>query len=56
MDNDMWFSSYDSSDDEILEELHDKFMVIYTMRYIWCTNTWEFSNPNKLNGGGQGVR
>jgi hypothetical protein len=34
MDNDMWFSSYDSSDDEILEELHDKFMVIYTMRYI----------------------
>ena len=55
MDNNMWLSSYDSSDDNILEEMKDKFMVIYTMMHV-CPHTWEFFNPNVLKGGGQSVR
>lgn len=50
----MWFSFNNSSNDMILEELEDEFMVIYTMMFI-CINVCEFLNPNELEEGGQGV-
>lgn len=34
MDTDMWISSDNSSNDKILEELEDEYMVIYTMMYV----------------------
>lgn len=50
----MWLSSNDCSNDEILKDLDDKFIVFYTMESI-CANTWKFFNPNELEDGGQGI-
>ena len=47
MDTNMWLSS----NDEILEELEDEFMVTCNMMAI-CANTLEFFNPNEQEDGG----